>query len=62
MKNPKVKPIKINVKGALQPLTAQPNCTCGGKEGVAFNFGHEGAWIIPWEDLEELIALKSKQS
>ncbi len=50
--------IKIDVKGAIKPLMASTNCSCGGKKGVAFRFGNEGGWLIPWEDLENLVRSK----
>ena len=53
--------IIINVQGHTKELSAVPNCTCGGEYGVAFTFHGEGGWIIPWEDLEYLLTLKSQK-
>lgn len=51
--------LEVHVAGHSEPLYFSPNVhRCGDvKDGVAFNFGDHGAWVVPMDELREMVRL-----
>ena len=51
--------IAVDVRGHAKPLVFDPGPTgCGDiKDGVAFEFGDEGWWVISLSEMKRLVAI-----